>query len=318
MESRLNDVAIVGGGAAGLSAALVLGRARRRVVVIDAGAPRNAPAEHMQGFLSRDGMPPSELLRIARDEVRGYGVEIVEDFVIDAGPEFVLRLGSGRTIEARHVLLATGAVDQLPDIDGARERWGRDFLHCPYCHGWEVRDQPLGVLGTGPGSVDHAQLLRQWSEDVTLFSHVLELSEDERSALAARGVAIVDGVVKRFVIVDDACKRLSSRTVARSRAPRSSSGRPCDHTRAASQPRSDASFWRTDFSGSTPPGRRAFPESGQRATLRTRKHRSSAPPVKGPPSQSRSTPLSSTKTSPPKSSGWPLARHDTDRNGGFK
>jgi thioredoxin reductase len=203
MESRLNDVAIVGGGAAGLSAALVLGRARRRVVVIDAGAPRNAPAEHMQGFLSRDGMPPSELLRIARDEVRGYGVEIVEDFVIDAGPEFVLRLGSGRTIEARHVLLATGAVDQLPDIDGARERWGRDFLHCPYCHGWEVRDQPLGVLGTGPGSVDHAQLLRQWSEDVTLFSHVLELSEDERSALAARGVAIVDGVVKRFVIVDD-------------------------------------------------------------------------------------------------------------------
>jgi thioredoxin reductase len=120
MESRLNDVAIVGGGAAGLSAALVLGRARRRVVVIDAGAPRNAPAEHMQGFLSRDGMPPSELLRIARDEVRGYGVEIVEDSVIDAGPEFELRLGSGRTIEARHVLLATGAVDQLPDIDGAR------------------------------------------------------------------------------------------------------------------------------------------------------------------------------------------------------
>jgi thioredoxin reductase len=78
-----------------------------------------------------------------------------------------------------------------------------DFLHCPYCHGWEVRDQPLGVLGTGPGSVDHAQLLRQWSEDVTLFSHVLELSEDERSALAARGIAVVDGVVKRFVIVDD-------------------------------------------------------------------------------------------------------------------
>ena len=218
MESRLNDVAIVGGGAAGLSAALVLGRARRRVVVIDAGAPRNASAEHMQGFLSRDGMPPSELLRIARDEVRGYGVEIVEDSVIDVGPGFELRLGSGRTIEARHVLLATGAVDQLPDIDGARERWGRDFLHCPYCHGWEVRDQPLGVLGTGPGSVDHAQLLRQWSNDVTLFSHVLEVSDDERVALNARGIVVVDGLVKRFVVVDDrlqAVELADGRTVRR-------------------------------------------------------------------------------------------------------
>src|SRR6187397_294700 len=107
MDTTTHDVAVVGGGAAGLSAALVLGRARRRVVVIDAGMPRNAPAAHMQGFLSRDATPPAELLATARAEVRHYGVEIVEDCVVDASPGFVLRLARGRTLEARQVLLAT-------------------------------------------------------------------------------------------------------------------------------------------------------------------------------------------------------------------
>src|SRR5215213_8058067 len=109
MRTNTYDVVMVGGGAAGLSAALVLGRARRRVIVIDAGAPRNAPAAHMQGFLSRDGTPPSELLRAARAEVLRYGVEIVEDRVVDAATGFVLRLASGRTVTARQVILATGA-----------------------------------------------------------------------------------------------------------------------------------------------------------------------------------------------------------------
>jgi thioredoxin reductase len=203
MESETNDVAIVGGGPAGLSAALVLGRARRRVVVIDAGMPRNAPAAHMQGFLSRDGMPPADLLRAARAEVRRYGVEIVEDRVVEATPGFALRLAGGRTVEARHVLLATGAVDELPDVLGARERWGRDFLHCPYCHGWEVRDQPLGVLGTGPGSVEYAYLIRQWTDDVILFTHSLAVTDGERATLAARGIAVVDGSVERLVVTDD-------------------------------------------------------------------------------------------------------------------
>src|SRR3954451_11709860 len=160
MKSDNYDVVVVGGGAAGLSAALVLGRARRRVAVIDAGAPRNAPAAHMQGFLSRDGMPPGNLLRAGRAEVREYGVEILEDRVVEATAGFALRLAGGRTVEARHVLLASGAVDELPDVPA---RWGRDLLHCPYCHGGEVRDQPLGVLGTGSGSVEHAHLLRQWT-----------------------------------------------------------------------------------------------------------------------------------------------------------
>jgi thioredoxin reductase len=214
METESYDVAIIGGGPAGLSAALVLGRARRRVVVVDAGTPRNAPAAHMQGFLSRDGMPPGDLLRAARAEVRGYGVEIVEDRVVDATAGFALRLAAGRTVEARQVLLATGAADELPDVAGARERWGRDLLHCPYCHGWEVRDQPIGVLG----SVEHAHLLRQWTDDVILFTHTAAVTAEERATLQARGIAIVDGTVERLVVSDDhlrAIQLADGRTVAR-------------------------------------------------------------------------------------------------------
>ena len=203
MHSEAIDVAIIGGGPAGLSAALVLGRARRRVVVIDAGAPRNAPATHMHGFLSRDGTPPADLLTAARAEVRGYGVEIIEDRVVAAAAGFTLRLGGGRTLAARQLLLATGATDELPQVAGAVERWGRDLLHCPYCHGWEVRDQPLGVLGTGAGSVEYAHLLRQWTGDLVFFTHASIVTDAERATLGARGIAIVDGSVERLVVSDD-------------------------------------------------------------------------------------------------------------------
>jgi thioredoxin reductase len=203
MEPRNYDVVIVGGGAAGLSAALVLGRARRRVVVIDAGAPRNAPAAHMQGFLSRDGMPPLELLAAGRDEVVGYGVQILDDTVTQIEPGFVLGLASGVTMSARRLLMTTGVTDDLPAIAGVRERWGRDLLHCPYCHGWEVRDQPLGVLGTHPGAVIHAQLVRQWSDDVVFFTHTTDVSKQERAQLSARGIRVVDGEVVALVVDDD-------------------------------------------------------------------------------------------------------------------
>jgi thioredoxin reductase len=203
MKPENYDVVVVGGGAAGLSAALVLGRARRRVAVIDAGSPRNAPSAHMQGFLSRDGMPPADLLATARAEVRSYAVELVDDRVVEVTDGFTLRLDGGSTVSARRLLLATGAVDELPDIPGARERWGRDFLHCPYCHGWEVRDQPIGVLGTGPGSVDHAHLLRQWSDDVIFFAHTYPITASERTALGERGVHVVDGPVAQFSVADD-------------------------------------------------------------------------------------------------------------------
>jgi thioredoxin reductase len=203
MDSETYDVVVVGGGAAGLSAALVLGRARRRVAVVDAGTPRNAAAAQMHGFLSRDGMRPADLLDTARAEARSYGVELVDDRVVEVTKGFALRLAGGRAVTARRLLLATGAVDELPDIPGVRERWGRDLLHCPYCHGWEVRDRPIGMLGTQPGSVDHAHLLRQWSDDVVFFAHTHTVTAGERAALDARGIGVVEGEVERLSIVED-------------------------------------------------------------------------------------------------------------------
>lgn len=202
-NTLLYDVVIVGGGAAGLGAALVLGRSRRRVVVVDAGEPRNAPASHMQGFLSRDGMPPADLLAVGRSEVASYGVELIRDRVATVEPGFIVHLDGGDVLTTRRILVASGVRDELPDIVGASERWGRDLLHCPYCHGWEVRDQPLGVLGTGPGSVEHALLVRQWSDDVVFFAHTHPVTAGERAALDARGVSVVDGVVAQLSVVDD-------------------------------------------------------------------------------------------------------------------
>jgi thioredoxin reductase len=172
----------------------------------------------MHGFLSRDGTPPTELLTAARAEVRRYGLRLVDDQVVEITNRFTLRLAAAAELHARRVLLATGAVDELPDIGGARERWGRDFLHCPYCHGWEVRDQPIGVLATGPGSADHAHLLRQWSDDVVFFAHTQPLTVSERATLEARGVEVVDGLVARFVVVDNrlsAVQLADGRTIPR-------------------------------------------------------------------------------------------------------
>ena len=196
MTSHNYDVAIVGGGAAGLSAALVLARARRRVIVVDAGNPRNAPAAHMHNFLSRDGMPPAELLVAGRAEVLSYGGEIVPARVteVKAAPSgFGVNLDDGCSVAARRLLIATGLTDELPQVLGVRERWGRDVLHCPYCHGYEVRDQPLGVLGVGPRSVHQALLVRQLSPDVVFFRHTLaDLSAEDRERLAAREVRVIE------------------------------------------------------------------------------------------------------------------------------
>jgi thioredoxin reductase len=157
----------------------------------------------MQGFLSRDGMPPADLLNVGRAEIAGYGVELVEDHVVGIDAGFFVRLAGGQVLRARRILVATGVHDELPEIPGVRQRWGRDLLHCPYCHGWEVRDQPIGVLGTQPGSVEHAQLVRQWSDDVVFFVHTHDLSCTERVQLAARGVQVVHGEVARLVVEAD-------------------------------------------------------------------------------------------------------------------
>jgi thioredoxin reductase len=204
------EVVVVGGGAAGLSAALVLGRARRRTLVVDAGEPRNAPAAHMHGYLSRDGMPPAEFLALGREEIARYGVDLVRDRAVDAvrdaDGEFGVTLASGRTVHARRLVVATGLQDELPAVPGVAERFGRDVLHCPYCHGWEVRDLPFGVLASTPMSVHQALMVSQWSKDVTLFLHTVaedDIPDQDLRRLAAAGVAVVPGEVAGLEVDDD-------------------------------------------------------------------------------------------------------------------
>jgi thioredoxin reductase len=201
------DVVIIGGGAAGLSAALVLARARRKVLVVDAGVPRNAPAAHMHGFLSRDGQPPGELLALGRAEVSGYGGEILEgtvtELVRDGNSGFTALLSDGRRVSGRRLLVAAGLHDELPDIPGLAERWARDVLHCPYCHGYEVRDQRLGVLGGSPETVHYAQIVAQWSEDVVFFAPNGTLTTAQRAGLTARSIGLVEGTVQRILVEDD-------------------------------------------------------------------------------------------------------------------
>ncbi|MFI0408882.1 NAD(P)/FAD-dependent oxidoreductase [Actinomadura sp. 3N508] len=201
------DVVVAGGGAAGLNGALMLARVRRSVVVIDAGAPRNAPAEGVHGLLARDGISPAELLERGRAEVRRYGGQVVQGEITAAAGDsggFTVTLAGGATVRARRLLVTTGVVDELPDVPGLRERWGRDVVHCPYCHGWEVRDQAIGVLATGPMAVHQALLFRQLSDDVVLFSHTMPPPSGEDAAgLAARGVRVIDGEVASLVITED-------------------------------------------------------------------------------------------------------------------
>ncbi|MFD4023969.1 NAD(P)/FAD-dependent oxidoreductase [Streptomyces sp. NPDC058576] len=211
MKQQRFDVVIVGGGAAGLSGALALSRARRSVLVIDAGEPRNAPASHVHNYLGRESTPPGELLAIGRGEAAGYGAEIVEGRVASAerlpgaGERgFRVVTEDGRSVEARRLLVTTGLVDELPPVPGLAERWGREVLHCPYCHGHEVADRPIGVLATGPLAVHQALMWRQWSDDVTLFLHTgPEPTQEEYEQLAARGVAVVDGEVAGLEVADD-------------------------------------------------------------------------------------------------------------------
>jgi len=162
----------------------------------------------MQGFLSRDGTPPAELLAAGRDEVTSYGGDLVRGTVTAIGPHpdagFEVTTEDGRVVGARRVLVTTGLRDEVPDLPGVRERWGRDLLHCPYCHGYEVRDQRLGVLGGTPEAAQHALLIRQWTHDVVYFPHTGPVSPVEREQLMARAIGIVEGPVSRLVVEDDA------------------------------------------------------------------------------------------------------------------
>ncbi|QTE30981.1 NAD(P)/FAD-dependent oxidoreductase [Pengzhenrongella sicca] len=197
-----HDVVIVGGGTAGLSAAVTLARSLRDVVVIDAGEPRNAPAAGAHNLLGREGIPPLELLEAGRREALAYGAQIHRGRASTArrtADGFELTLADGATVTARRLLLATGLVDELPDVPGVRELWGTQVLHCPYCHGYEVRGTRIGVIATGSNAVHQTLLLRQLSADVTLFLHEGPEPDDEAwDQLAALGVTVVIGQVREL------------------------------------------------------------------------------------------------------------------------
>lgn len=201
------DVAVIGGSAAGLTAALQLARQRRTVVVVDDGTPRNAPAEHMHGYLGREAVPPSELLTIGREEVRGYGGEVLTGRVLAVRPaedgRFRVELSGGHTLLARRVLAATGIRDELPDIEGLAQRWGRDVIHCPFCHGYEVRDQRLVQIITHPMGLHPTALLRHLTDGLTVVLHDATGWDDHAEAAISRledaGVPVVRTGVRRVV-----------------------------------------------------------------------------------------------------------------------
>ena len=215
MDPTRYDAVIVGGGAAGLSAATTLGRALRSVLVIDSGNPRNAPAAGVHGYLSRDGMDPRELLSVGRSEVHSYGGVMVDGEAASArrtSDGFEVILSDARRFTGRRLLVTTGLTDGLPPIDGLLEQWGKGVVHCPYCHGWEIRGQRIGVLGTGPLSVHQALLFRQWSPDVTFFlNDTVAPTDEEWDKLAARSVTVVDGAVASVDAVDGVLTGLTLR-----------------------------------------------------------------------------------------------------------
>lgn len=204
-EKRDHDVVIIGAGAAGLSAGLVLTRARAGVLLIDAGQPRNAPAEHMHGFVSRDGIPPQDFLAAGRAEVASYGGQFVAAAVVaierSADTSFRVTFADGTVQTSRALLVATGLVDELPDIAGVAERWGTLVHHCPYCHGHEVREQRIAVIGGHQRdmSLKQAGLLRRYSDRVTLITNGIELSPAELHRLTTFGVAVVEGAVSQLI-----------------------------------------------------------------------------------------------------------------------
>lgn len=203
------DVLIVGGGPGGLAAALALGRARKRVLLCDAGPRRNAAATNVHNFVTRDGTPPVEFRRIGREQLREYpNVEAREVGVASiegSRGAFRVALSSGETVVARRVILCTGVVDEMLPLEGFRELWGRSIFQCPYCHGWEVRDGAWACLAL-PGSVAHlvpfALQARGWSRDLTVFTHGLPLADEGRAQLMTAGIRVVDGAVARLVAKD--------------------------------------------------------------------------------------------------------------------
>jgi thioredoxin reductase len=197
------DVIIVGAGPAGLSAALMLGRCRRSVLVCDTGRPRNAAAEAIHGYLTRDGVSPLEFRALGRRELQRYDtVEFREIEVVNAEcreSRFVVTLAGGEEVASRKLLLATGVVDKLPEIDGIAELYGKSIFHCPYCDAWEVRDQPIAIYGRGERAAGLSLELLPWSRDVVLFTDgAADLDRKDRARLDRHGIAIREDRIARL------------------------------------------------------------------------------------------------------------------------
>ena len=207
------DAVVVGAGTAGLSAALLLGRSRRRVLVLDGGEPRNAPAAGVHGFFTRDGVGPGELLEIGREQLAPYGgVEYRAERatgVSGSDGSFGVALEGGGTVRARKIVLATGVFDELPATPGFKELWGRGVYHCPYCHGWELRDRPLAVMVRGDGVAERAVLIRNWSRDLVALTDGSRIGDGARARLDALGVRVREERISRLEGRGDGSEGLS-------------------------------------------------------------------------------------------------------------
>ncbi len=207
------DAVVVGAGSAGLSAALILGRSRRRVLVLDGGEPRNAPSAGVHGFFTRDGTHPGELLEIGREQLEPYGgVEYRAERATEARGEdgaFEVALEGGETVSARKLVFATGVLDELPDKPGFLELWGRGVYHCPYCHGWEVRDRPLAVMAGDDEVAERAVLIRNWSRDLVALTDGSPLGDEARARLGALGVGVREERISRLEGKSDGSEGLS-------------------------------------------------------------------------------------------------------------
>ncbi len=200
------DVAIVGGASAGLAAALTLGRTNRTTVVFDTGEPRNKPAAHAHNMFTRDGTPPMELLAIGRQQLLQYSsVELHNERVVSAeksGNRFTIETASNSVYSVRRVILATGVRDILPDIPGMSGLWGSKIVHCPYCHGWELRNTPVALIANGDAALHLATLVRNLNSDlVVLTNGASTINTEKQEVLVRKGIRVIETPIAE--IIDD-------------------------------------------------------------------------------------------------------------------